>query len=104
MIGPRLGLVASAIIIMAVSSALGVPVVVRVRVQQDGSVYLGETRYSDDTKLQTALAALAKEKPAPEFHVTADKTVRFESIGKVFMLMQRAGIAGKIGFITAPRN
>ena len=66
--------------------------------------------YWNDFKLPAAggqdallerLKAIAVVKPQPEVHVRADKNVRYEYVGRVVVLTQRAGIA-KVGFITEP--
>lgn len=40
-------------------------------------------------------------KPQPEFHLRADKNVRYEFVGRTIVLAQRAGVS-KVGFITEP--
>lgn len=40
-------------------------------------------------------------KPQPEFHLRADKNVRYEFVGRTIVLAQRAGVA-KVAFITEP--
>ena len=47
------------------------------------------------------LKTVAVMKPQPEVHVRADKNVRYEYVGRVVVLTQRAGIL-KVGFITEP--
>ncbi|HZF26595.1 MAG TPA: biopolymer transporter ExbD [Steroidobacteraceae bacterium] len=47
------------------------------------------------------LKTIAVMKPQPEVHVRADKNVRYEYVGRVVVLTQRAGIL-KVGFITEP--
>ena len=39
--------------------------------------------------------------PQPEVHIRGDLEVRYESIGRVIVACQRAGIL-KVGFITEP--
>jgi biopolymer transport protein ExbD len=39
--------------------------------------------------------------PQPEFHLRGDKSVRWESIGKVIYNLQRGGIV-KVAFISEP--
>jgi biopolymer transport protein ExbD len=39
--------------------------------------------------------------PQPEIHVRGDRLTKYEHVGRVMVLTQRAGIA-KVGFITEP--
>jgi biopolymer transport protein ExbD len=39
--------------------------------------------------------------PQPEVHIRGDQSARYESVGRVVVACQRAGIA-KVGFITEP--
>jgi biopolymer transport protein ExbD len=48
-------------------------------------------------------SAVAHHKSLPEVHIRADKTVRFEAVGRVILTCQQAGIQ-KVGFITEPHN
>jgi biopolymer transport protein ExbD len=41
--------------------------------------------------------------PQPEFHIRADRNVRYEFVGRAIVLCQRGGIA-KVGFTTQPQN
>ena len=43
----------------------------------------------------------AVKDPQPEVHIRGDMEVRYESIGRVIVACQRAGIF-KVGFITEP--
>ena len=43
----------------------------------------------------------AVKEPQPEVHIRGDLATRYESIGRVVVACQRAGIA-KVGFITEP--
>jgi biopolymer transport protein ExbD len=69
-------------------------------VSKDGDVYWN-TRQLD---AETLVADLKKESvkvPQPEVHIRGDENARYESIGRVIVACQRAGIA-KVGFITEP--
>ncbi len=44
---------------------------------------------------------VAVKDPQPEVHIRGDANTRYESVGRVVFICQRAGIA-KIGFITEP--
>jgi biopolymer transport protein ExbD len=43
----------------------------------------------------------AVKEPQPEVHIRGDSEVRYESVGRVVVACQRAGIF-KVGFITEP--
>ena len=70
-------------------------------VSKDGDVYWGIKKYADIEKLVADLKKEAVKDPQPEVHIRGDESVRYESIGKLMVAVQRAGIA-KVGFITEP--
>ena len=47
--------------------------------------------------------AVASGTPLPEVHIRGDRNARFESMGRVILACQQAGVL-KVGFITEPRN
>src|SRR5471032_1609098 len=51
-----------------------------------------------DKKLLARLKEIAVKQPQPEVHVRADKSARYEFVGRVVFVCRRAGII-KIGFI-----
>jgi biopolymer transport protein ExbD len=70
-------------------------------VSKDGDVYWGARRMPD---IESVVAALKKEsvkEPQPEVHIRGDQDARYESVGRLVVACQRAGIA-KVGFITEP--
>ena len=70
-------------------------------VTKDGDVYWNTRRIPD---AETLVAELKKESvklPQPEVHIRGDEAARYESIGRLIVACQRAGIA-KVGFITEP--
>jgi len=70
-------------------------------VSKDGEWYWATKRYAD---IETLVADLKKEsvkEPQPEVHIRGDMEARYESVGKLVVACQRAGIA-KVGFITEP--
>ena len=72
-----------------------------IAVNRDGEVYWGMERLPD---IETLVARLKKEsvkEPQPEVHIRGDGEVRYESVGRVVVACQRAGIF-KVGFITEP--
>lgn len=75
-------------------------------VDVNGNVYWNEARVpTRDALLEriksVTIRASTEGKPQPEFHLRADMNVRYEHVGRVIVLAQRAGVA-KIGFITEP--
>jgi biopolymer transport protein ExbD len=70
-------------------------------VSKEGEWYWATKRYTD---LEALVADLKKEsvkEPQPEVHIRGDMDSRYESVGKLVVACQRAGIA-KVGFITEP--
>jgi biopolymer transport protein ExbD len=45
---------------------------------------------------------VSQKNPQPEVHIRGDQATHYESVGKVIMTAQRAGIA-KVSFITTPQ-
>jgi biopolymer transport protein ExbD len=72
-----------------------------IAVNRDGDVHWGLERLSDIESLVARLKTEAVKDPQPEVHIRGDMEVRYESIGRVIVACQRAGIL-KVGFITEP--
>ena len=72
-----------------------------IAVDRDGGVFWGQERMSDTEALVTRLKVEAVKEPQPEVHIRGDSEVRYESVGRVVVACQRAGIF-KVGFITEP--
>ena len=70
-------------------------------VSKDGDVYWGTKRMADTETLVAELKKESVKDPQPEVHIRGDLEVRYESIGRVIVACQRAGIL-KVGFITEP--
>lgn len=70
-------------------------------VTKDGDVYWNTKRMPDSEALVEALKKEAVKEPQPEVHIRGDENVRYESVGRLIVACQRAGIA-KVGFITEP--
>ena len=72
-----------------------------IAVNREGELFWGIERVPD---IETLVARLKKEsvkEPQPEVHIRGDMEVRYESVGRVVVACQRAGIF-KVGFITEP--
>jgi biopolymer transport protein ExbD len=72
-----------------------------IAVNRDGEVYWGLERIADNEALVARLKIEAVKEPQPEVHIRGDSEVRYESVGRVVVACQRAGIF-KVGFITEP--
>ena len=72
-----------------------------IAVNRDGEVYWGLERMPDSETLVNRLKIESVKEPQPEVHIRGDSEVRYESVGRVVVACQRAGIF-KVGFITEP--
>jgi biopolymer transport protein ExbD len=74
-------------------------------IDKNGQVYWNELRVPREALLDriksVTMSAAQEGKTQPEFHLRADKDVRYEFVGRVSVLAPRAGVA-KVGFITEP--
>ena len=70
-------------------------------VTKDGDIYWNTRRMADIDTLVEALKKEAVKDPQPEVHIRGDQEARYESVGRLVVACQRAGIA-KVGFITEP--
>jgi len=72
-----------------------------IAVDRDGDMFWGMQRVPDIETLVDRLKLEAVKEPQPEVHIRGDLQVRYESVGRVVVACQRAGIF-KVGFITEP--
>ena len=72
-----------------------------IAVDRDGELYWGNERLADTGALLARLKTVATATPQPEVHIRGDAEARYESVGRVVLAAQRAGIH-KVGFITEP--
>jgi biopolymer transport protein ExbD len=72
-----------------------------IAVNREGEVYWGLERVADIEALVARLKIESVKEPQPEVHIRGDGEVRYESVGRVVVACQRAGIL-KVGFITEP--
>ena len=73
-----------------------------IRIHNDGSVEIDGTRYSNKTELKLRLNEYKEQLHDCQVSVLADKTARFEDVGRVIAMMQELGVL-KVGFLTEPR-
>ena len=64
-------------------------------------MFWGIERMPDIEALVERLKKESVKEPQPEVHIRGDSEVRYESVGRVVVACQRAGIY-KVGFITEP--
>ncbi len=70
-------------------------------VNREGEVFWGLERMADNEALVRRLKVESVKEPQPEVHIRGDSEVRYESVGRLVVACQRAGIF-KVGFITEP--
>ncbi|WP_088278767.1 biopolymer transporter ExbD [Ideonella sp. A 288] len=70
-------------------------------VSKDGDVYWNTRRMPDIEVLVAELKKESVKDPQPEVHIRGDQDARYESVGRLVVACQRAGIS-KVGFITEP--
>ncbi|MBL8643239.1 MAG: biopolymer transporter ExbD, partial [Rhodospirillaceae bacterium] len=74
-----------------------------IAVDRDGGIYWNDALLPDYAALLDRLKGVSTMDPQPEVHIRGDSEARFESIGKIIVNCQRAGIL-KVGFITEPNQ
>ena len=74
---------------------------ITIAVNRDGEIHWGMERLPDIETLVARLKVVSVKEPQPEVHIRGDSDVRYESVGRVVVACQRAGIL-KVGFITEP--
>jgi len=74
---------------------------INISVDKDGNIYWNDKAVPDAANLLDKMKEVAVKDPQPEVHIRGDANTRYESVGRVVFICQRAGIA-KIGFITEP--
>jgi biopolymer transport protein ExbD len=70
-------------------------------VSREGDIYWGVQQIPDVETLVERLKKESVKEPQPEVHIRGDLEVRYESVGRLVVACQRAGIL-KVGFITEP--
>ena len=70
-------------------------------VSKDGDIYWNTRKMPDVESVVTELKKFSTKEPQPEVHIRGDQDARYESVGRLVVACQRAGIA-KVGFITEP--
>jgi len=70
-------------------------------VDKQGNVFWNDAPVGTNNELLERLKMEAVKIPQPEVHIRGDSDVRFESVGRVLVDLQRSAIL-KVGFITNP--
>lgn len=74
-----------------------------ITIDTEGNTYWGAVLIPSKDELLKRLKEAAPKKPQPEVHIRGDMDARYEHVGRVVALCQRAGII-KVGFLTEPRR
>ena len=74
---------------------------IEISVTKDGDVFWNTQLVPDSNALVDRLKKVSVLNPQPEVHIRGDEKTRYESVGRVVVACQRAGIF-KVGFITEP--
>jgi biopolymer transport protein ExbD len=70
-------------------------------VSREGDIFWGVRHIPTIDALVEQLKAESVKEPQPEVHIRGDAETRYESVGRLVVACQRAGIL-KVGFITEP--
>jgi biopolymer transport protein ExbD len=74
---------------------------ITIAVDSQGGVYWNDAPVNSTAELLEKLQVEAVKVPQPEVHIRGDANVRFESVGRIMVNLQRSAIL-KVGFITNP--
>jgi outer membrane transport energization protein ExbD (TC 2.C.1.1.1) len=74
---------------------------ITISVDSDGHVFWNTEFMPDSKALLKRLTTAAAQDPQPQVHVRGDGSARYEAVGKVVLLCQRAGMV-KVSFIIQP--
>jgi biopolymer transport protein ExbD len=74
---------------------------INISVTNTGKVFWNDYQIKNDRDLVDRLKEISLQSPQPEVHIRGDQEVEYESVAKVLLDCQRAGI-NKVGFLTEP--
>ena len=74
---------------------------INISVNSLGKVFWNDYQIKNDRDLIDRLKEISIQSPQPEVHIRGDQEVEYESIAKILLNCQRAGIT-KVGFLTEP--
>jgi hypothetical protein len=98
-------LAAGLLFLLTFAAAYASPNSVIAEVRDDGSLVIEGVHYNEPVRLRAALKKLRQRHVS--IHIQTKPSMRFEIIGKAFLLLQKAGCADgcmKVGFITGPAS
>lgn len=72
-----------------------------ISVDREGHMFWFDAPVRNRTELLPRLQAVARMRPQPDVQIRGDQAAQYESVGRVLLECQRAGI-GKVAFITEP--
>lgn len=74
-----------------------------ITIDTEGNAYWNAVLIPTKEELLNRLKEAAPKKPQPEVHIRGDLNARYEHVGRVVAMCQRAGII-RVGFLTEPRH
>jgi biopolymer transport protein ExbD len=74
---------------------------INISVTIKGNIFWNDYVIKNDRDLTDRLKEISIQRPQPEVHIRGDAEVEYESIAKILLDCQRAGIV-KVGFLTEP--
>lgn len=72
-----------------------------ISVDREGRMFWFDAPVRNHTDLLSRLKSVARMSPQPDVQIRGDQAAQYESVGRVLLECQRAGIA-KVAFITEP--
>ncbi len=74
---------------------------ITISVTRDGDIYWGEDKVDGSASLLRRLVAQARMRPQPRIEIRGDQSARYEYVGKIVYLCEKAGLTG-VSFIIQP--
>ncbi len=74
---------------------------VNISVDKEGKMYFDQKYVADTAELLAKLKLESVKVPQPEVHIRGDEGGKYDSVGRVILMAQRAGIS-KVGFVLEP--
>ena len=74
---------------------------VTISVTRNGDIYWGERKIDSSAQLLPMLVAKARLNPQPKVEIRGDQSARYEFVGKIVFLCEKAGLTS-VNFIIQP--
>jgi biopolymer transport protein ExbD len=74
---------------------------VNISIDKDGKMFFDQKYVPTTAELLAKFKAVSIKIPQPEVHIRGDERSKYDAVGRVILMAQRAGIA-KVGFILEP--